>query len=214
MTIALEQSVGVDEGFVDGGGADQITAEANVKAGSSLILGLRLGDTVTTVSSITDPRGGSWSELLTVDNPAGQRLSIWWAPRLTSAGPCTITANFNQAGASLRWMLHEFSGLADTTPDDVAENAGSGTSPSSGVVTPLTALTLLFAAAISTGDNTFTEDGTFTPLEEVARIATMFKVVTALDDADSTWTITSDDWAAGLVALQGTAEAAGKPWVE
>jgi hypothetical protein len=115
-------------------------------------------DTTSTVSSVSDSRGNTYTQAGTTVTGTGLRQAIYYA-RNIAGGSNTVTVGFNQAAAFVDVRILEYSGLDPTSPLDVtAGAAGTSTSPNSGAATTTAANELIFGAGITSGG--FTGAGT------------------------------------------------------
>jgi len=118
--------------------------------GNLNVVAVGWNDTTSTVSSVTDSRGNTYTLAIGPTSGTGLRQSIYYAKNIAS-GANTVTATFNQAAAFVDIRVLEYSGLDQTNPLDVTAGAsGSGTSPNSGSATTTTASELIFGAGMTT----------------------------------------------------------------
>ena len=134
-------------GFVQVNAATPQTASAAVllsygmaqTAGNLNIVAVGWNDTTSTVSSVTDSRGNTYTQAGAMVTGTGLRQAIYYAKNI-AAGSNTVTVSFNQAAAFVDVRILEYSGLDTSSPLDVtAGAAGSGTSMSSGAATTTSA---------------------------------------------------------------------------
>ena len=119
-------------------------------AGNLNIVAVGWNDTSSTVSSVTDSRGNTYTLAIGPTTGTGLRQSIYYAKNI-AGGSNTVTVTFNQAAAYVDVRVLEYSGLDTTNPLDVtAGAAGSGTSANSGSATTSSATDLLFGAGMTT----------------------------------------------------------------
>jgi hypothetical protein len=127
-------------------------------AGNLNIVAVGWNDTTSTVSTIRDSRGNTYTLAVGPTSGTGLRQSIYYAKNI-AAGSNTVTVTFNQAAAFVDLRVLEYSGLDTTSPlDKTAGAAGSGTSASSGAATTTSASELIFGAGMTTSH--FTGAGT------------------------------------------------------
>ncbi len=145
--------------FVQVNAANPQTASASVPvaypaaqtAGNLNIVAVGWNDTTSTVSSITDTRGNSYTQAGTTTTGTGMRQAIYYA-RNIAAGSNTVTVAFSQAAAFVDVRVLEYSGLDTANPLDVtAVASGTGTSVSSGAATTNSATELIFGAGMTGG---------------------------------------------------------------
>ena len=122
--------------FVQVNAAKPQTASASVPvaypvaqtAGNLNIVAVGWNDTTSTVSSVTDTRGNTYTQAGTTTTGTGMRQAIYYAKNI-AAGSNTVTVAFNQAAAFVDVRILEYSGLDTTSPLDVTAGAsGTGTS--------------------------------------------------------------------------------------
>ena len=119
-------------------------------AGNLNIVAVGWNDTTSTVTSVIDSRGNTYTLAIGPTSGTGLRQSIYYAKNI-AAGSNTVTVTFNQAAVYVDVRVLEYSGLDTVSPLDVtAGAAGSGTSPNSGSATTTTASELIFGAGMTT----------------------------------------------------------------
>jgi hypothetical protein len=127
-------------------------------AGNLNIVAVGWNDTTSTVSSVTDTRGNTYTLAIGPTTGTGLRQSIYYAKSI-AGGSNTVTVTFNQAAAYVDVRVLEYSGLDTSSPLDVtAGAAGSSNSASSGAATTTVATELIFGAGMTAGR--FTGPGT------------------------------------------------------
>jgi hypothetical protein len=120
-------------------------------AGNLNIVAVGWNDTTSTVNTVTDTRGNTYTLALGPTSGTGVRQSIYYA-RNIAGGSNTVTVTFNQAATFVDVRIFEYSGLDTTNPLDVtAGAAGTGTSANSGSVTTTAANELIFGAGTTAG---------------------------------------------------------------
>jgi hypothetical protein len=153
-------------GFVQVNAATPQTPSASVPvafgvaqtAGNLNLVVVGWNDTTSTVSSVSDSRGNTYTQAGTTVTGTGLRQAIYYA-RNIAGGSNTVTVGFNQAAAFVDVRILEYSGLDTTSPLDVtAGAAGTSSSPNSGAATTTAANELIFGAGITSGG--FTGAGT------------------------------------------------------
>jgi len=130
-------------GFVQVNAATPQTASASVPiafgvaqtAGNMNLVVVGWNDTTSTVSSVSDSRGNTYTQAGTTVTGTGLRQAIYYARNIVG-GSNTVTVGFNQAAAFADVRILEYSGLDPTSPLDVtAGAAGTSSSPNSGAAT-------------------------------------------------------------------------------
>ena len=135
-----------------------VTYTAAQTAGNLNVVLVGWNDTTSTVNSVTDSRGNSYTLAIGPTSGTGLRQSIYYAKNI-AAGGNTVTVNFNQAAAFVDIRALEYSGLDTVSPLDVtAGAAGSGTTGNSGAATTTTAKELIVGAGMTA--TRFTRAGT------------------------------------------------------
>jgi len=118
-------------------------------AGNLNIVAVGWNDTTSTVSSVSDSRGNTYTQAGTTISGTGMRQAIYYAKNVT-AGSNSVTVVFNQAAAYVDVRILEYSGLDTTSPLDVtAGAAGNSASPSSGAATTTSSNELIFGAGMT-----------------------------------------------------------------
>ena len=152
--------------FVQVNAATPQTASASVPvtyplaqtAGNLNIVAVGWNDTTSTVSSVSDSRGNTYSQAGTTISGTGLRQAIYYAKNI-AGGSNTVTVVFNQAAAYVDVRILEYSGLDTSSPLDVtAGAAGSSSSPNSGAATTSSSNELIFGAGMTAG--TYSAAGT------------------------------------------------------
>ena len=101
-------------------------------AGNLNIVVVGWNDITSTVTSVTDSLGNTYTQAGTHDHGSSARQAIYYAKNIL-AGSNTVTVTFNQAARFVDVRILEYSGLDTTNPLDVtASAAGSSVSPNSG----------------------------------------------------------------------------------
>lgn len=109
-------------------------------------------DTTSSVSSVTDTLGNTYTLAVGPTTASGLRQSIYYAKNI-KGGSNTVTVSFNQAAAYPDIRVLEYAGADTANPLDVTAAAvGASTTANSGSATTTAANDLIFAAdTISTG---------------------------------------------------------------
>ena len=118
-------------------------------AGNLNVVAVGWNDATSTVSTISDTRGNTYTLAVGPTTGTGLRQSIYFAKNI-AAGSNTVTVTFNQAAAFVDVRVQEYSGLDTANPLDVAAGAaGTGTLANSGAVTTTSASELIFGAGMT-----------------------------------------------------------------
>jgi hypothetical protein len=168
------------------------------------------GDTTSSVSSVTDSRGNTYTQAVGPTRTTGLSQSIYYAKNIAS-GSNTVTVTFNQATAYPDVRILEYSGLDTSAPLDVTAAAvGTGTSANSGSATTTSANELIFGAGSTTG-TAFTGAGAgFT-----ARIINTYgnlaedKMVTSTGKYSATAPNSSGNWVMQMATFRGGGQGSG-----
>jgi hypothetical protein len=145
--------------FVQVNAADPQTASALVPvaftaaqaAGNLNVVAVGWNDTTSTVSSVTDTRGNTYTQAGATTTGTGMRQAIYYAKNI-AAGSNAVTVAFSQAAAFVDVRVAEYSGADTSSPLDVTAAAvGTSTAPSSGAATTTSASELIFGAGMTGG---------------------------------------------------------------
>jgi hypothetical protein len=116
-------------------------------AGNLNIVAVGWGDTTSSISSVTDSKGNTYTRAVGPTTNTGLQHSIYYAKNIAGGSSNTVTVKFNQAAAYPDVRILEYSGLDPTSPLNVtAAAAGNGTSASSGSASTTSANVLIFGA--------------------------------------------------------------------
>ena len=115
-------------------------------AGNLNIAVVGWGDTTSSISSINDTQGNTYSRAVGPTSGTGLQQSIYYAKN-TIGGSNKVTVTFNQAAAYPDVRVLEYSGADTTNPLDVtAAGTGTGTAANSGSATTASSNELIFGA--------------------------------------------------------------------
>ena len=201
--IAYVQSTGgnttatsVDVSFVD-----------TVTSGNLIVVAARIGTDQT--CTVSDSAGNTYTQQIDqkFTPVTDDHLYIFYAANVTG-GSLTITID-PSGTPSIRWTIHEYSGIATSSPVDqstsLRDDLGLGTAVDSGNITTTQADELLFGAASVSGSKDFTPGADYTERQEIVqKISTEDRIVssTLTDSAD--WTISANDtYGAAIVSFKG-----------
>lgn len=198
MAIAFVQSVSADAGVVLSAG---LAFVSNNTAGNAIITGVRYGAVGRTVT-MSDSRSNTYAQAIT--GTGGVDGFIHYASNI-GAGANTVTATISGTPAdTLRWAIHEYSGLAATNMlDQVNQGTGTSTTPDSGNVTTTVGNELVFGvlAANPVGATTTATAGSGYTIREnllsgtQVKIATEDKILSTTATTSASFTYTaSDQW--------------------
>ena len=139
-------------------------------AGNLNVVIVGWSDTTSTISSVTDSEGNTYTLALPAVNGTGISQSIYYAKSIVgdTGSPNQITVTFNQAAAAPDLRVLEYSGLDITSPLDTATGTfGAGTLAATGACTTTNAVELIVGAG--TTDTHFTGPGTGFNLVDISQ---------------------------------------------
>ena len=206
MAIAHVQSKGLDSGSAS---TANLAFTSNITAASLIIVAARIGDVGASMTSITDTRSNTYARAKQ-QHGGGETLEIWYAMN-SSAGANTVTVN-SSGTFSLRWIIHEYSGLHTTAAlDQTASNTGASTAADSSNVTTTVADELLFCANCVSGGVTATQGTSYTKRVEIAtKVASEDRIVSSTLTTSGSWSLSgSDTWNCGIATFKIAAAGGG-----
>jgi hypothetical protein len=189
-----------------------VTYTAAQTAGNLNIVAVGWNDTTSTVSSIRDSRGNTYSLALGPTTGTGLRQSIYYA-RNIAGGNNTVTVTFNQAAAAVDIRALEYSGLDTTSPLDVtAGAAGTGTSASSPVAASTAANELIFGAGMTKshftgGGSGFVSRVITNPDADIAEDQTVSK----MGNYNAVAPTASASWVMQMATFRASGQGSGNP---
>jgi hypothetical protein len=181
-------------------------------AGNLNIVAVGWNDTTSTVSSIRDTRGNSYSLAVGPTTGTSLRQSIYYA-RNIAGGSNTVTVTFNQAAAAVDVRALEYSGLDMASPLDVTTGAaGTGTSANSGTATSKAANELIFGAGMTRthftgGGSGFTSRIITNPDADIAED----QIVSNMGSYSATAPTTSSSWVMQMATFRAGGQGSGNP---
>lgn len=212
MPIAYVQSTSVDSGAVL---SAALAFVSNNAAGNLLAVAMRVGSSTVTIVSVVDTNLNTYTaareQLQTTD---GHKAHIWSAPN-SGAGANTVTVTLSGV-ATLRWAIHEYSGLDTVAPvDQLASAEADGTTAPSSGATPTTTVAdeLLFGTGTASGNPTWTAGASYT-LREVpsGKIATEDRIVAATGTYTADFSLdVANNCTAAIVTFAAPSAATGQP---
>ena len=194
------------------------TFNSATASGNGIIFGVTFGNTNPIITA-TDSAGNSYTEAIqTYDAAHRQGSAIFYSTNITGGSSHTVTISFNSGVSYLALGIHEYNGVANSSPLDVATGiTGSGTSLSSGSVTTTANGDLIFGLAVEdavgSGD-AFTAGSGFTKrvdLGDAAAYADEDEVQSTAGAIASNWTLAPAglDWIADVAAFKASTGPAG-----
>jgi chitodextrinase len=121
-------------------------------AGDTNILAIGFNNATSTISSVTDSKGNTYTAAAALARGSSFSQAIYYAKNITSAtaGSNTITVTFSGAVPYADIRAAEYSGLDATSPVDVTASAsGTATTANSGNLTTTVSNELIFGAGIT-----------------------------------------------------------------
>jgi len=123
-----------------------VTHSAAQTAGNLNVVAVGWGDNTSSISSVTDSKGNTYTRAVGPTSNTALQQSIYYAKNIVG-GSNTVTVKFSQAAAYPDVRILEYSGFDPANPLDVtAAQASSGTTASSGFATTNSADELIFGA--------------------------------------------------------------------
>jgi hypothetical protein len=198
-------------------------------AGNMLVAGVVSAVTGTTLNSVTDTKGNTWTIISQYSPTSPAVLSVLVAYTLQDVGTLTtsdtITATVSVTSANISAVVDEFTVPAGTISVDLSPVAGStgvtavsasGTAVSVGASqTIATAVELVLCPAVTRGNaaQTFTAGAGWAKTQSIVKatgqftgIGNEYVVTSSRAGQTGTWTLgVSTNWAAVLVSFQATA---------
>jgi len=129
--------------------------------GNAIIFGLAYGNVDSTITA-TDTQGNTYTEAVRRYDPGhNEGCAIFYASNITGGTSNTVTVNFGETVAYLSLAIHEYTGIATTSPvDAVTGNTGNGSDVSSGSATTTAVGDLIFSCGV---EDSYSGGDTFTP---------------------------------------------------
>src|SRR5882762_6638574 len=114
------------------------TFASPTSSGNAILVGVTFGNNSTV--TVTDTQGNTYTQAIkTYDSRHNQASAIFYATNITGNSSTTVTVNFSSTAAFLALGIHEYIGVATSSPLDVTSDAtGTGASLSSGSATTTT----------------------------------------------------------------------------
>jgi uncharacterized repeat protein (TIGR01451 family) len=160
-SVALVQQANKDAGTTT---SSSLAFPANNAASNWIAVVLRAGKSGAAFT-VSDSRGNTYRQAVqlnvTVDTPHGDTLAIFYAENVT-AGANTVMVSDSLSGASLRFAIFEYSGVAlANSLDGAAAAQGTNAAPASGNTTTTASGDLLLGAVMTADARTFTPGSGF-----------------------------------------------------
>lgn len=174
------------------GGTTTITTTSAVPVGGFLVLAARAGGGVT-ISSIADSSANSWVKLANSD-PVLSVCSVWYCTVTTAlASSSTITITYSATTSGNRnAAVWAFDGITRPTTTNTTARLGGTTTISPAAITPQQYASLMFTAASSNQNTTYTVSAGWTALTIGTTSTWMgaaYTIRNSMDALSTTWTI-------------------------
>ena len=128
-----------------------VALPANVTAGNLIVVSVSGWPNLPTATAVTDSLGNAYSIAGTVLVSQGAYSAIYYSKNV-KGGADTVTVTTPKSGGQISMAVAEFSGIDPVSPLDATAGAtGSGTSPSSGNMTPTLAGNLVIGSGTHNG---------------------------------------------------------------
>jgi hypothetical protein len=160
------------------------------------------GDTTSSISSVTDNRGNTYTLAAGPTTNTGLQQSIYYAKNI-AGGSTTVTVKFNKAASYPDVRILEYSGANTSSPlDGKAAAAGSGTTANSGAVTTTSANELIFGAGTTGTQFSAAGSGFVNRMINVYGNIAEDKTVTSTGSYNATATTGSSVWVMQVVTFK------------
>lgn len=179
------------------------TGVTNV-AGNMILVAVYWADITSTITSVTDSRGNTYTLAAGVTRNSQISSSLYYAKNI-AAGANVVTVAFNTTAVRPSAMMSEYSGLSTTAPlDAVSIGTGNGSVVDSGAITPANDYELLIGSGCSGPNKVFTAAGAGWSTALISADADMLeqRVVNAAGAYNATATMTSGLWIMQMAAFQ------------
>lgn len=187
----------------DSTGQLSITFNNPVRAGSLLVVAIRMSNGGS--ATITSSPPAAWTQdAWRMSIVSGWSTGVYSAPNVTG-GPTTVTASVSGGSDAVRMTIHEYSGVAATSPAYMTSNAASTSgSANSASVTTTMANSLLFCSVATDSDLLGFVAGSGYTLRANGgeKIQTEDRIAATVGTYSGMMGLSSDTWAAILVAYK------------
>jgi type II secretory pathway pseudopilin PulG len=193
---------------------------SNVTGGSLIVAAVSWDTVSTTTVTCSDSQGNTYTTATNNNDTTNtQALAICYAPN-AAGGATTVTATFGASSTTLRLAVHEYRGVAATSPVDVSSmNVANGTTATDNITSNAATTTvggdLIFGAVMETAASTTTINaGTGFTRRQITQneLATQDRIQAAAGSVASTQTFTTAlRYTAHMVAFK--ASTTSTPWV-
>lgn len=163
-------------------------------AGDLNIVVVGWGDTTSSISSITDNRGNTYTRAVGPTGTTGLQQSLYYAKNIIG-GSNKVTVTFNQAAAFPDVRILEYRGLSTTSPLDVTRaGTGTGTAANSGSATTTSSSELIFGAGTTGTAFSAAGSGFTSRMINIYGNIAEDKIVTSSGTYNATATTSSSNW--------------------
>ncbi len=183
-------------------------------AGNLNVVAVGWGDTTSSVASVTDSKGNTYTKAVGPTSITGVQQSIYYAKNIV-AGSNTVTVKFNQAAAYPDVRILEYNGLDPTNPLDVtAAASGNGTNANSGAATTTAANELIFGTGTTAGVAlTAPGPGFTTRISNIYGSLAEDEIVSTTGSYAATATNSGGNWVMQMATFRGSGSGAPPPTV-
>jgi hypothetical protein len=171
-------------------------------AGNLNVVAVMWGDTVKTVSSVTDSKGNPYALAAGPTRAPGLTSAIYYAKNI-AGGSNAVTVAFNGTALYPNVNVLEYSGLDTASPFDVSSSAtGTGTTANSGSAATTSANELIVGAGNPT--SVFTSAGSGFSNRTINNFGGISedKIVSSTGNYNATATLTSGGWVIQMAAFR------------
>ena len=180
-------------------------------AGNLNVVAVMSGDTTSSISSITDSNGNTYTRAVGPTTTTGLQQSIYYAKNIVG-GSNTVTVKFNSSASSPNVNVLEYNGLSTSNPLDVtAAASGSGTIASSGSATTTSVNELIVGAGNPSGLFTAPGSGFSNRLINPFGGISEDQIVNGAGAYAATATNNGGTWVMQMVAFRGTLQSSSSP---
>jgi hypothetical protein len=179
-------------------------------AGNLNVVAVMWGDTVKTVSSVTDSKGNNYALAAGLTKATGLTSAIYYAKNI-AGGSNAVTVAFNGTALYPNVNVLEYSGLDTASPFDISSSAaGSGTTANSGSAATTSANELIVGAGNPT--SVFTSAGGGFSSRTINNFGGISedKIVSSTGNYNATAILTSGTWVMQMAAFR-TSNGASQP---
>src|SRR5258708_17883565 len=212
--VTLVQHTSNDAGTTT---SSTLAFNANNTAGNWIAVCIRAGSSSSQVFTVSDSNGNTYRQAVQFGQTVAKNtLGIFYSENI-KGGANTITVSDTVSGI-LRFAILEYSGVATSNSLDVIAAAqGTSASPSSGNVTTTVSGDLLLGTILTFNPASFAAGSNYTieervPAEPNTKLIAEDQIQLTAGMASAGASLTaSDNWAAGLAAVQAAGGKAGTP---